>query len=95
MGYRLHAIIPNVVYEDNSLELGKQYDQKWNRLNDYYLCKECNSGLIHPHQFDDFLDLLNEINIEVETYKLYNIDLLEKMMEYAKENDYSIYFYSV
>ena len=98
MGYRLNASIPNIEYVDNDLELGKQYNVRWDDFNNRYFGKGADEGMIHPEMFDEFLSDLKMINSEIiknkENYDLYNIELLEKMFEFAKENNYYVYFES-
>jgi hypothetical protein len=98
MGYRLHASIPNVEYEDNNLELGKQYNSRWDEFNYTHFGKDDGLGMLIPGIFDDFLRDLKRINREIiennEEYDLYNIEKLEKMFEFAKEKNYYVYFES-
>ena len=98
MGYRLHASIPNVEYVENNLELGKQYNVRWDNFNYTYFGSDFDKGMIHPETFDEFLIDLKMVNSEIieneENYYLYNIELLEKMFEFAKENNYYVYFES-
>ncbi len=98
MGYRLNVSIPNVEYVNNYLELGKPYNVRWNAFNDKYFGENADSGMIHPETFDEFLRDLKTINREIiknkEIYDLYNIELLEKMFKYAKQNNYCVYFES-
>ena len=98
MGYRLHASIPNIDYEDNDLELGKQYNNRWDSFNKIYFNNYDGEGMLHPTMFDEFLRELKAINREIiannEEYDLYNIEHLEKMFEFAKENNYYVYFES-
>lgn len=98
MGYRLHASIPNIEYVDNNLELGKQYNIRWDSFNYTYFGRAADGGMVLPDMFDDFLRDLKLINREIiennEEYDLYNIELLEKMFEFAKENNYYVYFES-
>lgn len=98
MGYRIHVSIPNVKYEDNNLELGKQYNVRWDDFNLLYFGRDSDGGLLHPETFKEFLKDLKMINHEIieneENYELYNIDRLEKMFEFAKENKYYVYFES-
>ena len=98
MGYRLHANIPNVEYADNDLELGKQYNVRWDYFNDNWFGESRDGGMIAPYEFDDFLRDLKIVNSEIiknkEGFDLYNIELLEKMFEFAKEKNYFVYFES-
>ena len=99
MGYRLHASIPNVEYVENNLELGKQYNDKWDDFNYKWFGRiDLDGGMLHPETFDEFLIDLKMVNSEIieneENYDLYNIELLEKMFEFAKENNYYVYFES-
>ena len=98
MGYRLYASIPNVNYEEENLELGKQYNSRWQDFNETYFGSYDGLGMLVPEMFDEFLRDLKMINQEIienkENYTLYNIDKLEKMFEYAKENNYYVYFES-
>lgn len=98
MGYRLYASIPNIEYEDNNLELGKQYNSRWQDFNKTYFNNYDGVGMLIPDMFDEFLRDLKMINREIienkEDFDLYNIEFLEKMFEFAKENNYYIYFES-
>lgn len=98
MGYRLYASILNIKYEGNDLELGKQYNSRWQDFNETYFGKDDGMGMLVPYIFDDFLRDLKMINQEIieseDKYTLYNIDKLEEMFEYAKENNYYVYFES-
>lgn len=98
MGYRLYASIPNIEYVDNDLELGKQYNNRWDDFNYTYFGENADGGMLHHETFDEFLRDLKMINDEIvsneENYHLYNIETLEKMFEYAKENNYYVYFES-
>lgn len=98
MGYRLYAEIPNVNYPDNNLELGKQYNSRWQYFNETYFKNYDGKGMLEPQMFDEFLRDLKMINNEIakndEGWVLYNIEILEEMFKYAKENNYSVYFES-
>ena len=98
MGYRLHASIPNVEYVYNNLELGKQYNVRWDYFNNRYFGKGADGGMVLPEMFDEFLRDLKMINSEIiknkEGFDLYNIEPLEEMFEFAKENNYYVYFVS-
>ena len=98
MGYRLHASIPNVEYVENDLELGKQYNVRWDYFNDNWFGESQDGGMLAPYMFDDFLIDLKMVNTEIienkEGFDLYNIGLLEKMFEFAKANNYYVYFVS-
>lgn len=95
MGYRLHAGIPNVKHEKaEMLELGKQYDSKWGSFNDTWFGADQDSGFIYPEDLDGFYEYLLETNQGVSKYKLYNLELLKEMFEFAKEQDYLVYFIS-
>ena len=56
MGYKLlYASIPNVDYEVENLELGKQYNSRWEEFNQTYFGKDDGIGMLIPYMFDDFL----------------------------------------
>lgn len=93
MGYRLYATIPNINYSENFLELGKQYDRKWDDFNNFWF-GEFDGGLIHPADLSEFLSELKKVNNQPGEYELYNIELLEEMIQHAILYDYSMFFVS-
>lgn len=94
MGYRLHATIPNVDYEFNYLELGKQYDYKWESFNDKWFGRYHDGGTISKEDFDEFYNELTTINKEPGEFNLYNLELLKEMIEFARKHNYIILFES-
>ena len=54
MGYRLHANIPNIAEFRGSLELGKQYDDKWNSFNDKWFGESQDGGMIYRLDLQEF-----------------------------------------
>lgn len=98
MGYKLRASIPNVKYDDNYLELGNQYNERWDDFNDIYFGEGADGGWPPPETFDEFIRDLKKVNHEIienkEEYPLHNIERLEKMFEFAYENGYYVYFES-
>jgi hypothetical protein len=94
MGYRLHVTIPNVPNYDSFLELGKQYNSKWNNFNNKWFGENRDEGLIDHEDIIKFYKEYIKINDKVGDYKLYNTDKLKKLLEYALKNKYSVYFVS-
>lgn len=99
MGYRLHFEIPNVRHEslipyNSSLELGKMY-KNWDEFTLYY--KEYNLGYDWElAEFTDFIKELKEHNDYLVKndleYALYNMDLLDELVELAIEKRYIVRF---
>ncbi len=104
MGYRLHFEIPNVRHRSlnsGGLELGRMY-RNWDEfINEYDL--ENDLGLIYELQYDwelaefkDFVEELKEHNDELVKndleYALYNMELLDELIELAIENRYTVRF---
>lgn len=104
MGYRLHFEIPNVRHkslDSGGLELGRMY-KNWNEfINEYDL--ESVLGLIYYLEYDwqlaefkDFVKDLKEHNDELVKndleYTLYNMELLDELVELAIENKYIVRF---
>lgn len=104
MGYRLYATIPNVDYENNYLELGKQYEEALVDVNDKWGFSDNDERLFETQYMSegeslrDFVNELKEVNEELvennAEHYLYNLDLLDKLVEFAIENKYTIWFYS-
>ena len=94
MGYRLHASIPNVEYVNNNLELGKQYDDKWDDFNYRWFGEGRDTGMIYKLDLQEFLTELKAVNAEPCRYELYNIEALEEMIQYAILYEYDLYFES-
>lgn len=94
MGYRLHASIPNIKPYDNDLELGKQYDFKWDAFNDKWFGKGNDHGRISHYDIEEFYAEYVEINNQPGDYELYNTEELKKMVDYALQNKVDIYFES-
>lgn len=105
MGYRLHFEIPNVRHEslnNSGLELGKMY-KNWEEFTLYYDELENDLGLTYDlrsdwdlAEFKDFVEELKEYNdylIENDlAYVLYNMDLLDELVELAIEKRYIVRF---
>ena len=94
MGYRLYANIPNVEYVNNNLELGKQYDDKWDDFNYKWFGEYQDAGMIYKLDLQEFLTELKDVNAEPGRYDLYNIEFLEKMVQHAILHGYDLYFES-
>ena len=105
MGYRLHFEIPNVRHESlnsGSLELGKMYDN-WYEFTLYYEDLEDELGLTYNLGYDwelasfkDFVKDLKEHNDKLVKndleYTLYNMDLLDELVELAIAKRYIVRF---
>lgn len=94
MGYRLHVTIPNVKPYDKDLELGKQYDPKWDNFNDKWFGNELDGGRIRYYEIEEFYNEMLAINNELDEDKLYNLDILKEMVDYAIEHKLDVYFLS-
>ena len=94
MGYRLHATIPNVKPYDKDLELGKQYDSKWDDFNNKWFGESNDRGRISHYDIEEFYEEYVEINNQPGEYELYNTEELKKMVDYALQNKVDIYFES-
>ena len=99
MGLRLHISIPNVKEYDSDMELGKRYDSTWHDFNERWF----EGGYIHDLVLDSdeaqyFLDDLIEVDkVNVENgsiYTLYNLELAQELIDYAKQNNYDVLFTS-
>ena len=103
MGYRLHFEIPNVRHESlnrSSLELGKMY-RNWEEFLNKYDDLDDDLGLIFNldwqlAEFTDFVKGLKEHNDYLAKndleYELYNMELLDELVELAIEKRYIIRF---
>ncbi len=94
MGYRLHATIPNVKPYDDDLELGKQYDYKWDAFNDKWFGYRNDHGRIAHEDIEEFFAEYVEINTQPGDYELYNTQHLKTMVDYALLHKVDIYFES-
>lgn len=94
MGYRLHASIPNVAEFRGNLELGKQYDEKWNDFNNKWFGEFRDEGMIYRLDLQEFLTELKAVNAEPGLHYLYNIESLEEMVQHAILYGYDMYFIS-
>lgn len=94
MGYRLHAAIPNIEHYDNDLELGKQYDSKWDIFNDKWFGEGKDSGFISYANIKEFYEEYVEINNQPSEYKLYNTEFFKEMVDYALLHKLDMYFVS-
>ena len=94
MGHRLHASIPNIKPYDNDLELGKQYDSKWDAFNDKWFGEGNDFGRIAHEDIEEFYAEYVEINNQPSDYDLYNTQHLKSMVDFALLNKVDIYFES-
>ena len=94
MGYRLHARIPNIKPYDKDLELGKQYDSKWDAFNDKWFGEGNDCGFISHEDIEEFYAEYVEINNQPSDYELYNTQHFKNMVDYALLNKVDIYFES-
>ena len=94
MGHRLHALIPNIEPYDEALELGKQYDVKWDAFNDKWFGDGVDCGRISHYDIEEFYAEYVEINNQPSDYELYNTQHLKEMVDYALLNKVDIYFES-
>ena len=94
MGYRLHATIPNIKPYDEDLELGKQYDDKWDSFNDKWFGVDSDSGRIYPDDLEEFFIEYLEINNQPSDYDLYNTEHLKEMIDYCLLHKLYLYFES-
>ena len=94
MGYRLHASIPNIKPYDKDLELGKQYDSKWDDFNAKWFGYGYDCGRIGYEDIEEFYAEYVEINNQPSDYDLYNTEQLKAMVDYALLNEFDIYFVS-
>lgn len=94
MGYRLHASIPNIKPYDEDLELGKQYDVKWDEFNDKWFGERSDHGRIDHEDIEEFYAEYVEINNQPGDYELYNTKHLKNMVDYALLHKLDIYFES-
>ena len=94
MGYRLHASIPNIKPYDKYLELGKQYDSKWDDFNDKWFGEGKDSGLIFHADLEEFYAEYVEVNNRPSEYDLYNTEHLKEMIDYAVLHKLDMYFVS-
>ena len=94
MGHRLHASIPNIKPYDKDLELGKQYDSKWDAFNDKWFGEGNDCGRISHHDIEEFYAEYVEINNQPGDYDLYNTQHLKAMVDYALLNKVDVYFES-
>ena len=92
MGHRLHATIPNIKPYDKYLELGKQYDSKWDEFNDKWFGEYKDSGLITYEDIEEFYEEYVEINNQPSDYELYNTQHLKTMVVYALLNKFDMFF---
>lgn len=94
MGYRLHASIPNIKPYDKDLELGKQYDSKWDDFNAKWFGNGNDSGRIGYEDIEEFYAEYIEINNQPSAYDLYNTEHLKEMVDYALLNELDMFFES-
>lgn len=94
MGYRLHATIPNVKPYDKDLELGKQYDSKWDDFNNKWFGDLNDSGRISHYDIEEFYEEYVKVNNQPGDYNLYNTEHLKNMVDYALLHKLDMYFVS-
>lgn len=104
MGYRLHATIPNVNYVDNNMEIGKLYDSIWDSVLAKYKFSDEDDKVFVTHtdyDADDLREFVKDIKKanailegEESIYTLYNLELLDNMVEFAILHRYTIWFHS-
>lgn len=94
MGYRLHATILNVPSYQDTIELGKQYDHKWDMFNYKWFGVDRDDGNICHEDIAEFFDELVEINKQPGEYELYNLERLKEMVDYCIENEFYVTFMS-
>lgn len=102
MGYRLHACIPNIKPYDKDLELGKQYDSKWDDFNNKWFGEGNDSGRISYEDIEEFYEEYVEINnqpsdydlYQPSDYDLYNTQQLKNMVDYALLHKLDMFFVS-
>lgn len=94
MGYRLHATIPNVPPYVVNIELGKQYDYKWDSFNAKWFGDGLDGGMIGYYEIEEFYSEMLAINNTLSEDKLYNLDILKEMVDYAVEHELDMYFVS-
>lgn len=94
MGYRLHALIPNIKPYEEDLTLGKQYDSKWDAFNDKWFGEDRDGGRISHHDIEEFYAEYVKINNQPGEFELYNTPQLKAMVDYALLNKLDIYFES-
>ena len=94
MGYRLHASIPNIKPYDKDLELGKQYDSKWDYFNAKWFGYDYDSGRISYEDIEEFYAEYVEINSQPGDHDLYNTEHLKAMVDYALLHKLDMFFVS-
>lgn len=94
MGYRLHASIPNIKPYDDDLELGKQYDSKWDDFNNKWFGEGKDSGFIFHADIKEFYEEFVEVNNQPSEYDLYNTELFKEMVDYAVLHKLDMFFVS-
>ncbi len=94
MSNRLHATIPNIKPYDKDLELGKQYDSKWDVFNDKWFGENKDGGRIAHEEIEEFYKEYVEINNQPSDYDLYNTEQLKKMVDYALLHKFNMFFES-
>lgn len=94
MGYRLHATIPNIKPYNQNLQLGKQYDSKWDAFNDKWFGEDRDGGRISHDYLEEFYKEYIETNNQPGDFELYNTQKLKEMIDYALLNKLDMYFES-
>lgn len=94
MGYRLHASIPNVKPYDEDVELGKQYDSKWDSFNDEWFGENVDKGMVPPDVILNFYNAFITIDSMKGEYKMGNLEMFKEMVMYAIEHQLKVYFES-
>lgn len=99
MGFRLHIRIPNVKEYDSDMELGKRYDDTWDEFNDKWFEDGYTHDLVlfsdDAQQFLEELIEVDKVNVENGSiYTLYNLEIAQDLIDYAKQNNYVVLFTS-
>ena len=99
MGFRLHISIPNVKGYNSYIELGKRYDDTWGDFNDKWFEDGITQDLVlFSDMAQEFLDDLIEtdkVNVENGSiFTLYNLEIAQDLIDYAKQNNYVVLFTS-
>lgn len=99
MGFRLHISIPNVKEYDRDIELGKRYDSTWGEFNDKWFEDGVTQDLVlFSDMAQEFLDDLIEVDkVNVgngSRFTLYNLEIAQDLIDYAKQNNYVVLFTS-
>lgn len=94
MGYRLHASIPNVKPYDEDVELGKQYDSKWDGFNEEWFGEDNDEGMVRSEDILNFYNAFITIDSMESEYTMGNLEKFKEMVMYAIEHQLKVYFES-